>query len=153
MKKNVTFLFFLLVVLTCVGFAACSDDKNSPEPEYNASAEKLKGTTWHYYKRIEHLAHRDREEQVDYYWTFLPTVATKLGYKMEVEGFDCSGVSWFFSINTNSHRECLWIDGQDYPPGFGEAICCSCHDIISWTDNEIILGHEGLHEIYLKRVP
>lgn len=134
-----------------LAFTACGDDQD--EPEYNPSAEKLKGTTWHYYKKVEHLAHRDQEERRDYYLTFLPTVASKSGYKVKVKGVDSSDLSWRFDFNSDSGRERLWIESASYYPSeIIKAICCSLHDVISWTDDELVLGNDT-HEIYLKRVP
>lgn len=155
MKK--IFLLAIVVLMTlCIFTLTSCGGSGDDEPTYNESAEKLKGTAWHYYKRVEHLAHSDKETQQDYYWMFLPDAHSKLGYNIKLKGYDSSGMQWYFSVNYGNHKDNLWITwdhgvSEETIKETGKAICCSCHGIISWTDDELVLG-DSTHEIYLKRI-
>lgn len=140
-----------MAVVACMALLplvySCKDGND--EPDYNPIAERLKDTTWHYYKSVDHLAHRDREERRNYYWTFLSTPASKSEYKMMVKELDSSGLTWCVSSDASS----LWINHPvGVTPELAKAICCSRHEIISLTQDELVLG-DSTHEIYLKRVP
>lgn len=132
-------------------FSGCKSDD---EPIYNETANKLKGTTWHFYKKVRHYANRDETIYSDVYWTFLSESYDKIGYKMLIKGVDSTYLSWYVNSSTNDEDESLWIvanPSNNIPEGFAQAICCNRHYIFKMTDTELVIG-DSTHEIYLEKM-
>lgn len=60
MDKHIRYAVVILSAVISMLLGSCGNE----EPAYNATNEKLKGTTWHYYKRVENGKTRELK---DYY--------------------------------------------------------------------------------------